>query len=61
LILRVEPAGTDQRQKRVAGFQPFVQRLTKIAAERDAVDIEENRVLADISRQLQRQGSRLTF
>ena len=38
-----------------------MQRLTKVTSERDAVDIQEHRVLADVSRQLDRQGSCLTF
>jgi hypothetical protein len=60
-VLAVEPTRPNQRQEGVAGFQAVMEALAKVASKRDAVDIHEYRLVADIVRKFERQRSGLSF
>ena len=51
-----EPFAPDQHQHQVARRQAFLQHLAKVAAQADAVDVHEHRVLAQRRRQVLEQG-----
>src|SRR5208282_877898 len=60
-VLDVEPVGADEREQRVDRFEALMETLAKVPPERDAVDVHEDRILADIVGEFGREGSGLAL